>query len=157
MSIGLRPVHVPPDGGTPVFLVGDTYTTLLTTSHTNGELSLVEAIVPAEAGPPPHTHHNESETFIVMAGGLVITAGDEEYEVQAGGVVYVPKGTRHSFTNKSLTKPARMYFLYTPGGMDGMFTDIGTPGVRGVVGPPLNDVDVKAMGEAGEKYHYTFD
>ncbi|MBW8793176.1 MAG: cupin domain-containing protein, partial [Streptomyces sp.] len=59
-------MHVPPDGGEPVYLVGDTYTTLLKATHTNGELSLVEAIMPADAGPPPHTHHGESETFIVM-------------------------------------------------------------------------------------------
>jgi mannose-6-phosphate isomerase-like protein (cupin superfamily) len=157
MSIGAVPVHVPPTGGTPVFLVGDTYTTLLDAAQTNGELSLVEAIVPVNAGPPPHTHLRESETFILLEGSLVVTAGDEKYEVEPGGVVYVPKGTTHSFTNLSSTRPARMYFLYAPGGMDGMFAEIGSPGERGVVGPPLNDADVRAMGALASKYHYTFD
>lgn len=157
MSLHIPPVHVPPDGGEPVYLVGDTYTTLLKATHTNGELSLVEAIMPADAGPPPHTHHGESETFIVMDGELLITAGDEKYEVEAGGVVYVPKGVRHSFRNLSRTKPARIYFLYAPGGMDAMFTEIGTPGVRGQVGPPLNEVDVKAMAAVADTYGFTFD
>jgi quercetin dioxygenase-like cupin family protein len=157
LSLDIPPVHVPSDGGEPVFLVGDTYTVLLKSTQTNGELSLVEAIVPADAGPPVHTHHGESETFLVLDGKLVITAGNDEYEVADGGVVYVPKGVKHSFRNLSHTKPARMYFFYAPGGMDGMFTEIGTPGVRGQVGPPLNEADVKAMGAAGEKYGYTFD
>jgi quercetin dioxygenase-like cupin family protein len=118
---------------------------------------MVEAIVPAKAGPPMHTHHQEAESFIVMDGELVITAENEEYEVSAGGVVYVPKGTSHKFRNRSDTKPAKMILLFTPGGMDGMFTDIGTPGVRGQLAPPLNDADIAAMGAAGSKYHYTFD
>ncbi|MFJ3671098.1 cupin domain-containing protein [Streptomyces sp. NPDC090106] len=157
MSLLIPPVHVPPDGGEPVFLVGDTYTTLLKSTQTNGELSLAEAVVPADAGPPPHAHNAESETFIVMEGQLIITAGDEEYEAQAGSVVYVPKGMRHSFRNLSRTRPARIYFLYTPGGMDGMFQEIGTPGVRGEVGPPLNEADVAAMAAVAGKYRFTFD
>ncbi|TKA02132.1 cupin domain-containing protein [Actinacidiphila oryziradicis] len=157
MSLLLPPLHVPADQGKPVFLVGDTYTTLISSNETNGELSLVEAVVPADAGPPPHTHHGESETFILMDGHLTIEAGDDQYEVEPGGVVYVPKGVRHSFRNSSGTKPARMYFLYTPGGMDGMFQEIGTPGLRGIVGPPLTEADVTAMAAVAGKYNYTFD
>ncbi|MCT2590295.1 cupin domain-containing protein [Streptomyces sp. N2-109] len=157
MSLGLPPVHVPVEGGSAVHLVGDTYTTLLDSGQTGGEFSLIEAIMPADAGPPPHTHHGESETFIVMEGELVITAGDDSYEVAPGGVVYVPKGVRHSFRNLSRTTPARIYFLYAPAGMDGMFAEIGSPGTRGVVGPPLNDADVQAMTALAGKYNYTFD
>lgn len=51
-SMSLPPLHIPPDGGSPVFLVGDTYTTLLSAADTGGELSLAEAVVPADAGPP---------------------------------------------------------------------------------------------------------
>jgi quercetin dioxygenase-like cupin family protein len=87
MSFHFKPVHVPPDGGISVFLVGDTYTVLLNAAETGGNLSMVEAIVPAKAGPPMHTHHQEAESFIVMDGELVITAENEEYEVSAGGVV----------------------------------------------------------------------
>ncbi|GGZ73653.1 cupin domain-containing protein [Streptomyces albogriseolus] len=153
--MSLPPLHIPPDGGSPVFLVGDTYTTLLSAADTGGELSLAEAVVPADAGPPPHTHHGESETFVLLDGTLRVTAGDEQFDVEPGGVVYVPKGVRHSFKNTSPGHPARMYFLYVPGGMDGMFQEIGRPGVRGQVGPPLDPADVVAMGEVAEKYGYT--
>ncbi|WP_405910074.1 MULTISPECIES: cupin domain-containing protein [unclassified Streptomyces] len=123
-------MHVPPDAGKSVFLVGDTYTVLLNAAETGGNLSRVEAIVPAKASPPMHTQHQEAESFLVMDGELVITAENEEYEVSAGGVVYVPKRTSHKFRNRSDTRPARMILLFTPGGLDGMFPDIGTPGVR---------------------------
>jgi hypothetical protein len=46
-----RPVHVPPDGGDTVFLVGDTYTTLLSGAQTDGTFTLLEALVPAHTGP----------------------------------------------------------------------------------------------------------
>ncbi len=58
-----RAVHVPADGGPSVFLVGDTYTTLLSGAQTGGVFTLLEALVLPEAGPPPHAHHGEEETF----------------------------------------------------------------------------------------------
>ncbi|MGP4048474.1 cupin domain-containing protein [Streptomyces sp. 2A115] len=103
------------------------------------------------------THRGESETFIMMEGQLVITAGDGGYEVQPGGVVNVPKGLRHSFMNLSRTKSARIYFLYAPGGVDGMSAEIGTLGVRGVVSPSLNETSVKAMDYLADQYWYNFD
>ena len=54
---GLAPVIVGPLGGDTVFLVGDTYTTLLSGAETGGTFTLLEALVPPDTGPPPH-HHN---------------------------------------------------------------------------------------------------
>ena len=59
-----QPTHVPPGAGGTVYLLGDTYTTLLSGAHTGGTFSLLEALVPARTGPPPHIHHAEDETFI---------------------------------------------------------------------------------------------
>lgn len=157
MSVGLRYVHVPADGGEPVFLVGDTYSVLLRGEATGGRLGVVEGIVPAKAGPPLHTHHRESETFLVTKGVLTITAGDEEYDVAAGGLVYIPQGLSHRFFNRNEREPATVALLFTPAGMEDMFTDIGTRGVRGEIGPPINDADVAAMAAAGARYGYTFE
>jgi hypothetical protein len=44
----LAPVHVPPDGGGTVFLVGDTYTTILSGVQTGGAFT-----VGASPTPPP--------------------------------------------------------------------------------------------------------
>ncbi len=64
----LAPVHVPPDGGATVFLVGDTYTTLLSGAETGGAFTLLEALVPPDTGPPPHFHQAEDETFLLLDG-----------------------------------------------------------------------------------------
>lgn len=150
-------MHLHADGGEPVFLVGDTYSVLFRGDATGGRLSVVEGIVPAKAGPPLHTHHRDSETFLVTTAVLTITAGDDEYDVAAGGLVYIPEGLSRRFFNRNEREPATMALSFTPAGMEGMLTDIGTRGVRGEIGPPINDADIAAMAAAGAKSGYTFD
>lgn len=79
-SPGSSPVHVRPDGGNSVFLVGDTYTTLLSGAQTGGAFTLLEAQVRPEAGPPPHAHHGEEETFVLLEGEMLFHVGGETYE-----------------------------------------------------------------------------
>jgi len=64
----VQPVQVAPGGGDTVFFVGDTYTTLLSGAQTGGTFAMLEALVPAHTGPPPHIHHAEDETFILLDG-----------------------------------------------------------------------------------------
>lgn len=148
-----QPVHVAADGGDTVWLVGDTYTTILTGAQTGGAFTLLEALVPPETGPPPHWHNAEDETFILLDGELDFTLGDETVRATEGTTVYVPRGTLHSFTNVG-DVPAKMLFIYSPAGMEGMFAEIGTPGQRGVVGPPLSEADVTAMIGVAAKYKF---
>ena len=152
---GQRPVHVPADGGESVFLVGDTYTTLLSGTQTGGVFTLLEALVLPEAGPPPHAHHGEEETFFLLQGHMVFTV--------AGGDVPRPprrndlraENVAHSYRNVG-ESPAKMVFMYSPAGMDAMFPEIGKPGRRGVVGPPLDPADLVAMAGVAEKYNFSF-
>jgi len=69
-------------------------------------------------------------------------------------VVYVPRDVTHSYRNVG-TGPAIMLFMYSPAGMEGMFPEIGRPGARGVVGPPLGAADIAAMAAVAEKYRFT--
>ncbi len=147
------PIVVPADGGETVFLVGDTYTTLLSGAHTGGAFTLCEATVPANAGPPPHIHHDADETFFMLEGRLTFRVGSQSVDASPGTAVFVPRGVIHSFANGG--DPARMLFLYAPAGMEGMFAEIGAPGTRGVVGPPLTATDVEAMIAVADKYRYT--
>ena len=150
----LAPIHVGPEGGDTVFLVGDTYTTLLTGPQTGGAFTLLEALVPPDTGPPPHRHHAEDETFILLEGALTFTMGDETIDARPGTTLFVPRDTVHSFRTAG-TSPARMLFMYSPAGMEGMFAEIGTPGTRGVQGPPLSGEDVAAMIAVSGKYNFS--
>jgi quercetin dioxygenase-like cupin family protein len=150
-----RPVYVPADGGESVFLVGDTYTTLLSGTQTGGVFTLLEALVLPEAGPPPHAHNGEEETFFLLQGHMVFTVGGETYDAHPGSAIYVPRNVAHSYQNVG-EGPAKMLFMYSPAGMDGMFPEIGTPGSRGVVGPPLSPADLAAMASVAQKYRFSF-
>ena len=151
---GQQAVHVPADGGASVFLVGDTYTTLLSGAQTGGVFTLLEALVLPEAGPPPHAHHGEEETFFLLEGRMVFAIGDQTYDAEPGAAVYVPRSTTHSYRNIG-DGPAKMLFMYSPAGMEGMFPEIGKPGRRGVVGPPLDPADLVAMASVAAKYNFT--
>ncbi len=150
----LSAVVIPPDGGQTVFLVGDTYTTLLTGLQTGGVFTLLEAIVPPDTGPPPHKHNAEDETFILLDGEISFHIEDNVHEARAGSVIFVPKGIVHSFRNKGQGL-AKMLFMYSPAGMEGMFAEIGAPGVRNVQAPPLNPADIAAMIAIAGKYKFT--
>src|SRR5439155_4450377 len=128
-------LHVPPGAGEAVWLVGDTYTLKGAGAQTGGAFTLLEAVVPPGGGPPPHIHYHEDETFVVLEGALLFTAAERTVPAPVGTVLYVPKGTRHSFAAVG-TVPARMLFLYVPAGMEAMFAEIGTPAQPGVPAPP---------------------
>ena len=120
VSVLTPPVHVPADGGESVFLVGDTYTTLLSGTQTGGVFTLLEALVLPEAGPPPHAHHGEEETFFLLQGHMVFTVAGETYHAHPGATIYVPRNVAHSYRNVG-ESPAKMVFMYSPAGMDAMF------------------------------------
>ena len=107
-------------------------------------------------GPPPHRHHAEDETFILLEGELTFRMGDQSIDATAGTTLFVPRGTVHSFRTAGST-PARMLFMYSPAGMEGMFAEIGSPGVRGQQGPPLSMADVEAMIGVSAKYNFSME
>ena len=148
------PFHLPADAGETVFLLGDTYTTLITGQQTGNAFALLEALVPAHTGPPPHVHHAEDETFILLDGELDFHVGEEVHRAEPGSAIFVPRGTRHHFANVG-DGLARMLFMYSPSGMEEMFAEIGTPGQRGVQAPPVNAEDVQALARVAERYNFT--
>jgi mannose-6-phosphate isomerase-like protein (cupin superfamily) len=148
-------VYVPAGQGESVFLVGDTYTTLLPGTATGGVFTLLEALVLPDAGPPPHYHHREEETFYLLEGRMAFTVDGRDYEAEPGATIYVPRGVVHSYSNVG-EGPAKMLFLYSPAGMDGMFPELGKPGRRGAVGPPLDPAEIAAMAGVADKYGFTF-
>jgi mannose-6-phosphate isomerase-like protein (cupin superfamily) len=51
-------------------------------------------------GPDLHTHPYP-ETFVVLRGTALFTAGEEQLEVEAGSIVVVPEETVHGFKSAS--------------------------------------------------------
>lgn len=66
-----------------------------------------------------HTHAAEDDSFLVVAGTLSVTLGDERREVEAGPGTYVlvPSGTWHALANRGSTD-VRFLNIHAPGGFD---------------------------------------
>ena len=125
-------LHVPARGGVTTWFNGDIYTAKLTAEQSYGMLGLVEASVPPGGGPAPHVHANTDETFYLIAGELEFLDGERVFTAGAGDLVFCPRGNTHRFVNTGL-HPAKLLFMYTPGGAEGLFVEGGDapqPGVQ---------------------------
>jgi quercetin dioxygenase-like cupin family protein len=69
--------------------------------HTGGKLSAVVAEIKPGEGPPPHLHRDREEFFYVLEGQYELGVGGEESVIGPGTMVFVPRGTVHTFKNIS--------------------------------------------------------
>jgi len=60
------------------------------------DLSMGLYILPA-GGTDPQSPHTEDEVYYVVSGRAQIKVADEDRDVQAGSIVYVPKNVEHRF------------------------------------------------------------
>lgn len=103
--------------GKSVHAFGSEVHFMLTSSDSEGELTLGISIVPPGGGPPPHRQIAEDELFIIIVGRYSILANDRWTEVGPGAVVYLPHGALHTFRNIGDT-PSRHWVLTTPSGFE---------------------------------------
>jgi quercetin dioxygenase-like cupin family protein len=113
-------IYVSENEGTVKWVSGDVYDIKLSSEQSHGTLSFVVATVPPGNGPIAHIHETSDEAFYVIDGELEFLNGEKTLTAQAGDFIYVPRGTRHRFKNRS-TRDTRMVFLFTPGGPEEFF------------------------------------
>ena len=140
-------------GTGPMFLgPGDTYTFLATTAETDGAYFVLEGLVPPDAGPPPHIHHDQVETFYIVEGQLEVMVDGQVREAKAGDFLHVSKGSPHSFINRSRAS-AKIIATFVPAGNAERFfrealeetTD------RNAIPPSLDDAMIQRMMAAAER------
>ena len=98
----------------------------------DGRYALLEFLFPHGASPPLHTHPQD-ESYVVLEGRLTIQAGDDRFELAAGGVAAVPTGVPHTFRVDSDT--AQVLVLSTPAGLERMVRDGSVPATARVLPP----------------------
>ena len=104
-------------------VVGDTYTFLVTGEDTAGRYALIDMLIPAGGGPPPHRHDFE-EMFHVLEGAVEVTFRGVTSAARAGETVSIPANAPHAFKNVS-TQPARLLCTVSPAGEEEFFLEIG--------------------------------
>ena len=83
--------------------------------------------------PPDHTHATEDEIFYVLQGALTFRCGDDTFELDEGGFVFLPRGIEHGYTIRSdgdvhllvVTSPAQDEAV---GGWGGFVADLEAAG-----------------------------
>ena len=74
---------------------------MLGAEHTGGTFSAILGEVKPGEGPPPHLHHDREEYFFVLAGTYSLGVNGKESTIGPGTMVFVPRGTVHTFKNVS--------------------------------------------------------
>ena len=76
---------------------------------------------------PPHVHHREDESFYVLEGEYEFLVDGRTFKVEAGSLLYVPRGALHAHKNVG-KGVGRMLLTQTPGGLyELFFEEIGKP------------------------------
>jgi len=136
--------------GTRVRAFGSELLFALSTEQTGGVLSLGLAEVPAGHGPPPHVHDSDDELFLILEGEYSFYVDGEWSDASAGSVVFLPRGTEHTFKVVG-SAPGKHWTLTTPGGFDRFYARCAE--VFAVPGPP-NFAQLSAI-SAEHGYRFT--
>ncbi len=115
------PVIQPLEDASTETLLGGSIAIRLRSEDTDGRLGLIEQVVPAGyPGPALHVHPDFDETFYVLEGTLAFRIGEQTLDAGRGTVAFVPRGTPHTFANRS-GAPVRSLVLVNPGGFERYF------------------------------------
>jgi mannose-6-phosphate isomerase-like protein (cupin superfamily) len=83
---------LPSREGTQIAAIGLGITMKADGAATHDAYSLFEYTVPPETdGPPPHLHTREDESFICLAGRLDVHLGGEDFVLEHGDYLYLPR------------------------------------------------------------------
>jgi len=95
---------------------------LCESESTGKAFSLMEVVLPLDAGPPLHDH-DWDEAYYVTKGEVAFTIGMEKVTVQEGDFIYAPAGTLHGFHGVS-AEAARMLIFDAPAHAGSFFKEV---------------------------------
>lgn len=128
--------------------LGTSYRISLTAEQTGSRIGMFESLDPPGYGPPRHIHHREDETFHVQFGEVEFWINGHARIEGPGSVVFVPRGTEHSFRVTG-DRPARMLTIVTPGGFEGFFAEMARLNCR-------IPEDMDEIAAVGARFNLTF-
>lgn len=136
--------------GKAFWMLNSLYEVKVAGDETGGAVTVMEMTIPKGWGPPPHTHPG-AETVYVLEGSVKYHIGDTTVDGGPGSAFNVPEGTVEWFEPTS--DVARVLTIYTPGGIDQFFAEVGEPAQERRL-PPLSQEppDFERIAAIGSKY-----
>jgi quercetin dioxygenase-like cupin family protein len=122
--------------------MASTQFTLKVDSKSNGSQHLVagtEDIAPG-ASIPTHKHPTEDELLLIHSGTAHVFLGDQERDLHAGGLVFIPANTWIGLRNIS-TEPVSVTFIFSAPGFEEFQRCISVP--AGDTPTPMTADDLK--------------
>ena len=107
--------------GKMITLPGHKITHKVSGLDTNGAYSMLEVELDGD-GPPLHIHKSEDESFYVLEGEIKLLVGERNIRATAGSLIFVPKGTIHTFSQIG-HQPAKFLVTYSPSGFEKFFDE----------------------------------
>lgn len=140
-----------PGEGDAYWMLDSLYEVKASSEETGGMLTAMQMTIPPGMGPPPHTHPG-GESVYVLEGRVRYHIGGETYEGGPGTFFHVPPEVEENFEPAG-DEPIRILVLYTPGGIEKFFAEIGEPAQRRELPPPSETPpDLGRIATAAEKY-----
>jgi quercetin dioxygenase-like cupin family protein len=127
VALANNPFHLPAGSGPSYSFEADgkhLFRFLAMATQTGGSYSAMEIVSPQRSGPGPHSHPGSEEYFLLLDGRVVFIVAGEQYDVEPGDFLHVPRGAVHEF--KVVTPSSRMIAMYSPGGPEATFAAHGT-------------------------------
>jgi len=112
--------------GSATWAMGGLFESLVGGAETGGVLDVSLVTQPPGTAPPVHVHTREAEAWYLLEGTLTYQAGEERVDLEPGGFIYLPRGIPHGFRTTG-TEPVRYLALALPGGVMGLYDEVGTP------------------------------
>jgi quercetin dioxygenase-like cupin family protein len=110
------------------WLGNSTIELLLDSDATEGQVFMSRSSLLAGDASPVHMHTKEDEIFLVLDGSAIFWFGDERYDLETGGVVYLPRNVPHAYR---MTADTELLTICTPAGVEKFFRaaghDVSTP------------------------------
>ena len=91
--------------------------------------------------PDDHAHPTEDEMFYVLAGAITFRCGEETFNLEQGGFIFLPHGVTHGYTIQS-EEPVRLIVVTAPvrqassGGWGGFVADMESGQAELIAKPP---------------------
>ncbi|MGW4163645.1 cupin domain-containing protein [Streptomyces sp. NPDC004788] len=135
--------------GRSFWFMNGLYTVKLSGEESGDVCSVMEMWLREGWGPPPHTH-DVAESVYVLEGRLRMHLAGEAVDAGPGSYFHIPAGTDEQ---PEVVEESRILTVYTPGGFDKFFAEVGEPAESNTL-PPLSEEppDYARIAEIGRRH-----